>query len=140
MTNLERLRAICAGGADPPPLYLTLGIAVAAAAAGSVTLVLTPSDRHRSPLGTVGGGVIATVLDTAAAWACDTLCPAGQITTTLDIKVNFLRPVHADDAALTAVGQILHAGSRIMVANATLTHADGRLAAFATATCLVMAA
>lgn len=140
MTNLERLLAIHKGDAEPPPLYQTLGIAVTAAMAGSVTLTLTPSDRHRSPLGLVGGGVIATILDTAAAWACDTLLPEGQVTTTIDIKVNFLRPVRVADAALTAVADVIHPGSRIMVAKATLSHADGRPAAIATATCMGMAA
>ncbi|MGE0239033.1 MAG: PaaI family thioesterase [Parvibaculaceae bacterium] len=138
MTGLERLLAIRNGEAQAPPLYKLLGITVVAASAGAATLALTPSDRQRSPLGTVGGGVIATVLDTAAAWACDTLCPPGKVTTTVDIKVNFLRPVRVDDAALTAVAQVVHAGARIMVATATLGHGDGRPAAIATATCLVV--
>lgn len=140
MTPLERLLAIHKGDIEPPPLYQTLGIAVTAATAGSVTLTLTPSERHMNPLGLVGGGVIVTILDTAAAWACDTLAPEGQVTVTLDIKVNFLRPVRVEDKALTAVASVVHPGSRIMVAKATLTHADGRPAAIAIATCMVMAA
>ena len=138
MTAIENLHAIRDNRADPPALYQTLGIAVASAEPGHVSLTLTPSDRLRSPLGTVGGGVVATVLDTAMAWACDTMLPDGKVCTTLEIKTNFLRPGAIDAGPLTAQAHVLHGGSRIMVAQAEFLDETGAAYAAATATCMVI--
>ena len=138
MTAIETLNAIIAGRSEPPALYQTLGIAVASAEPGRVSLTLTPSDRLRSPLGTVGGGVVATVLDTAMAWACDTMLPDGKVCTTLEIKTNFLKPVAVSAAPLMAHAHVHHGGSRIMVAQAELLDETGAAYAAATATCMVI--
>lgn len=138
MRAIDRLHAIMDDRTDPPALYRTLGIAVMGVARGRVSLTLIPSDRLRSPLGTVGGGVLATVLDTAMAWACDTMLPDGNVCTTLEIKTNFLKPVAIDAAPLMANAHVLHSGSRIMVAQAELLDDAGTVYAAATSTCLAI--
>lgn len=138
MTALEELIAIAEGRIEAPALYKTLGITVNAAEPGKASLTLAPSDRLRSPLGTVGGGVIATVLDTAIAWACDTMLPDGKVCTTVEIKTNFLKPVQIDAAPLVASASVRHSGHRIIVAQGDLHDDSGVLHATATATCLVI--
>ncbi|MER9419487.1 PaaI family thioesterase [Mesorhizobium sp. M0306] len=100
---------------------------------------LVPIDGHANPHGFVGGGVIATVLDTSTAWVCDTMCAPGEACVTIDLNVNFLRPVRIDDGELLADATIVHSGSRIMVAEGKLWQADGKLVATAKSTCMVVA-
>lgn len=135
---IATLLAIRAGRLAPPPVYELLGISVIEAEAGRVLLGFTPDGRFRNPYGVIAGGVLATVLDTAMAWACDCTAPAGKICTTIEFKVNFLRPVQADDASLRAEARTIHGGSRVMVAEGRLLAPDGALRASATSTCLVV--
>ena len=138
MSAIERLHAIRDGVCPPPPLYDTLGISVKSAASGVVGLVLRPSERLGNPYGNVGGGALATALDTAAAWACDTLCGVDKICTTVEFKTNFIKPVLPGDATLDIIAAVIRHGSRIMVAEARMTTEDGDLVAIAIVTCLVI--
>jgi len=135
---IETLLAIRAGRRAPPPVYELLGISVIDAEAGYVQLGFTPDGRFGNPHGATAGGVLATVLDTALAWACDCAAPAGKICTTVEFKVNFLRAVRVDDARLRAEAKVIHGGSRILVADGRLLAPDGTLRASAISTCLVM--
>lgn len=109
---LDRLKAM-RDGLDPlPPLYQTLGISVLFAELGSVAMQLLPASAHGNPHGFVGRGVIATILDTATAWACDTACEPGDNCVTIDLNVNFHRPVNVDDSPLTATATLVHSGTR----------------------------
>ncbi|MES0026600.1 MULTISPECIES: PaaI family thioesterase [unclassified Mesorhizobium] len=136
---LERLLAIRDGLEPLPKLYASLGLQVVSAEVGSVRIHLLPMDGHTNPHGFMGGGVIATVLDTSTAWVCDTMCAPGEACVTIDLNVNFLRPVRIDDSVLLAHATMVHSGSRIMVAEGKLWQADGKLVATAKSTCMVVA-
>ena len=138
MNAIERLHAIRDGQCAPPPLYDTLGITVLSAIPGTVTLTLAPCEQLANPHGQVGGGILATALDTAAAWACDTVCQPGRICTTIEFKTNFIKPVWPGDEALEICASVLRGGSRVMVAEARMTSAGGDLVAIAIVTCLVI--
>ena len=104
---------------------------------GSVTVYLDPQEFHYNPLGTVHGGVLSTLLDTAAACSVHTTLPAGVGYTSLDLNVKFLRPVTVASGRLTCQGAVLQRGRRTALAEARLTDAAGRLVAHATSSCLI---
>jgi uncharacterized protein (TIGR00369 family) len=92
-----------------------------------------------NPIGSVHGGAIATMLDSAVGCAVHTTLPAGVGYTTLELKLNFVRGVRVDDGQLLAEGKVIHRGGTTAIAEGRLTAAsDGRLLAHATTTCLIL--
>jgi uncharacterized protein (TIGR00369 family) len=136
-TGLEFMRTMMAGDLPPPPIMHTLGFTDLQAEEGRVVVTLDAREFHYNPLGVVHGGVLATVLDTAAGCAVHTTLPAGVGYTSLDLTTKFLRPVTVDSGRLTCVGTILSQGRRTALAEARLTDARDRLVAHATSSCLL---
>jgi uncharacterized protein (TIGR00369 family) len=136
-TGLELFEAMAAGELPPPPIMKLLDIEKLTAAFGSVTVTLRPQEFHYNPLGTVHGGVIATLLDTAAACSVHSTLPAGVGYTSMDLTTKFLRPVTISSGLLTCTGSVLSQGRRTALAQAQLTDEDGRLLAHATSSCLI---
>jgi uncharacterized protein (TIGR00369 family) len=104
---------------------------------GRVTVFMTPQEFHYNPLGTVHGGVLATLLDTAAGCSVHSSLPAGVGYTSLDLTTKFLRPVTVDSGVLRCEGSVISRGRTIALAEARLTDASGRLVAHATSSCLL---
>jgi uncharacterized protein (TIGR00369 family) len=106
---------------------------------GRIAFSAPAAEWMLNPLGTVHGGVIATMLDSAVACAVHTTVPAGIGYTTLEIKVSYLRPVPADAGNLIAAGEVVHRGGTVATAEGRLTaESDGRLFAHATTTCMIL--
>jgi uncharacterized protein (TIGR00369 family) len=91
-----------------------------------------------NPLGTVHGGYAATLLDSCMGCAVQTLLDAGEGFTTLELKVNLLRPLLPGMGEVRAIGKAIHRGSRTAVAQGHLEDQDGRLLAHGTSTCLIL--
>jgi uncharacterized protein (TIGR00369 family) len=104
-----------------------------------VTFVLEPSQEHYNPIGSVHGGVIATVLDTVMGCALHSTLPKGTGYTTLDISIRYARPVTVQTGPVTAIGEIVHKGRRTATAEARLVDGLGRVLATGTSTLLVVA-
>ncbi|MFF5181178.1 PaaI family thioesterase [Micromonospora sp. NPDC000316] len=136
-SGIELLRAMIAGELAGPPVMDLIDMGRMEAEEGRVAIELIPQEFHYNPLGTVHGGVISTMLDTAAACAVHTTLPAGVGYTSLDLNVKFLRPVTVDSGTLRCEGTVLQRGRRTALAEARLTDADNRLIAHATSTCLI---
>ncbi len=100
-------------------------------------MTLTPQEFHYNPLGSVHGGVIATLLDTAAGCAVHTTLPAGVGYTSLDLTTKFLRPVTVGSGRLRCEGTVLSRGRRTALAQAQLIDERGALVAHATSSCLL---
>ncbi|NMO56273.1 PaaI family thioesterase [Actinoplanes sp. TBRC 11911] len=137
LSGLDLLQAMSRGDVPPPPVINMLGAGALTASEGSVTIELDPQEFHYNPLGTVHGGVIATLLDTAAACSVHSTLPPGTGYTSLDLNVKFLRPVTLSSGHLTCTGTVLQRGRRTALAEARLTDAQGKLTAHATSTCLL---
>ncbi len=137
MTGLEQLEAMGRGELPPPPIGETLGMENFGGEHGSFHVELVPQHRHYNPLGTVHGGVISTLLDTAAGCSVHSTLAVGEGYTSLDLTVKFLRPVTVDSARLRAEGRVIHRGRRTALAEATLYDAAGRQVAHATSTCMI---
>jgi uncharacterized protein (TIGR00369 family) len=138
MTGLEYLQAMGRGELPPPPISATLDIRAHKVAQGFVCFKLTPAEYHYNPISTVHGGVISTLVDSAMGCAIHTLLPKGTAYTTLELKVNFLKPLKSTTGEVICEGKTVYVGGRVATAEARVTDAAGNLYAHATTTCLVM--
>jgi len=137
LTGLEQLRALLAAGRQPP-IHEAFDIALVAADEGAVVVEASPSDRHLNPAGTVGGGYIATILDTACACAVHSALPIHTGYTTLELQLLFHRSIAPGIGRLRAEGKLLSIGRRAAFSEAMLFDASHRLLASASSTLLVM--
>ena len=136
-SGLEIFQAMAAGDIPAPPIMHTLGIERLEVEEGRITVVMRVREFHYNPLGTVHGGVIATLLDTAAACSVHSTLPAGMAYTSLDLTTKFLRPVTVDSGELRCVGGVVHQGRTTALAEARLYDAAGKLLAHATSSCVL---
>jgi uncharacterized protein (TIGR00369 family) len=136
-SGLELLQAMSDGELPAPPIMQLIDVAALRAEEGSVTVELDPQEFHYNPLGTMHGGIISTLLDTAAACSVHTTLAAGVGYTSLDLNVKFLRPVTISSGRLTCTGAVLQRGRRTALAEARLTDGKGRLLAHATSSCMI---
>ncbi|MBJ6762059.1 PaaI family thioesterase [Myxococcaceae bacterium JPH2] len=138
MSGLEYLRAIARGALPPAPIAVVLGFTVKDVAEGKVVFEVAPGEHQYNPIGTVHGGLAATVLDSAMGCAVHTLLPVGTAYTTLELHVNYVRPILWDSGPLTCTGEVLHQGGRVATAQGRLTDASGKLYAHGTTTCMLL--
>ena len=136
-SGLDVLRAIGEGELPPPPVMSTLGISALEVEEGRIVFGLQPQEFHYNPLGTMHGGVLATLLDSAAACAVHTTLPAGVGYTSLDLTTKFLRPVTVRSGLLRCEGTVLSRGRRTALAQAQVVDDAGRLIAHATSSCMI---
>lgn len=134
--GLRQVQALLAAGRQPP-LGEKLGIALVEAAYGHAVFEATPDGSSYNPMGSVHGGYISTILDSACGIAVHTALKPGFGYTTLELKVSFVRSVSDASGMIKAVGRLLSIGRRAAFAEATLHDAGGRLCATATSTLLV---
>jgi uncharacterized protein (TIGR00369 family) len=136
-SGLEMLRAMIAGELPPPPVMELIGADRLEADEGRVVVLMTAQEFHYNPLGTMHGGIIATLLDTATGCTVHSTLPAGVGYTSLDLTTRFLKPVTVASGMLRCEGSIVSRSRRTAVAEARLTDARGTLVAHATSTCLL---
>lgn len=137
LAGIDLLRKIFGGELPPPPIVETLDIESRSVQAGEVVFSLRPAEFHYNPIGSVHGGVIATILDSAAGCAVHSTLAAGEAYTSADLSVKFLRPVTLKTGRVRAIGTLISRSSRTALAEARLLDATDRLLAFATSTCLI---
>jgi uncharacterized protein (TIGR00369 family) len=136
-TGLEFVREIATGRLPGPPIAATLDFTLDEAEHGRVVFSLVPGEEHYNPIGSVHGGVYATLLDSAAGCAVQSTLPQGMGYTSLDLTVKFLRPVTVDTGRIRAVGTVVSSGRRTALAEARLLDEKDRLLAHATSTCML---
>lgn len=137
LSGLEFLQELLAGRLPEPPLAAALGFILEEVAPGHATFALEPGEAHYNPIGGVHGGVHATLLDSAAGSAVQSLLPANTGYTSLDLNVKFLRPITVHTGKIRAIGAVLRHGRRTALAQAELLDARDRLLAHATSSCLI---
>ena len=120
------------------PIAELVGFDLVELGEGRASFELDPGERHYNPLGTVHGGIAATLLDSAMGCAVHTLLGEDERYTTLELKVNFVRAITEATGRVVASGSVIHRGGRVATAEARLTDRDGRLLAHGTSTCLIM--
>jgi uncharacterized protein (TIGR00369 family) len=136
-TGIEFLRRIASGEVAQPPIAKTLGFTLAEVAPGFALFTMTPQFRHYNPIGSVHGGVAATLLDSCMSCAIHTQLEQGRGYITLELKVNLVRPIMENTGLIRAEGRALHVGRRAGTAEGKILDANGTLLAHGTTTCLI---
>ncbi|GHD42162.1 PaaI family thioesterase [Streptomyces galbus] len=136
-TGLDFLRDVLAGRLPAPPISATLGFTLEEVEPGRAVFAMEPGEEHYNPIGSVHGGVYATLLDSAAGCAVQSVLPAGTGYTSLDLTLKFLRPITVDTGKVRAVGTVLNQGRRTALAQAELFDTTDRLLAHATSSCML---
>lgn len=138
LSGLDYLQKLIRGELPPPPIAVLLNFRLSEITEGRAVFVCDPAEYHYNPIGLVHGGLAATLLDSAMGCAVHSTLPAGVGYTTLEIKVNYLRPLMPDRGQVRCEGTLIHRGSRTATADGRVTDVDGRLYAHATTTCLLL--
>jgi uncharacterized protein (TIGR00369 family) len=137
MAGAAFLRAIAERKLPPPPIANLMGFDIEEVGEGRVVFGVEPQEYHYNPIGMVHGGLAATLLDSAMGCAVHSLLPEGRAYTTLELKVNFVRPLKHDTGRVQAIGKVIHLGGKVATAEGTLIDRAGKLYAHATTTCLL---
>jgi uncharacterized protein (TIGR00369 family) len=132
----DRVKSIVDGKEDPPPIAKTLGINLIEIGEGTATAIMKVDSRFYNPMGTLHGGIMTDIADATMGIATATLLKDDESFTTLELKINFLRPVFQTE--LRAVGRVLHRGRSIAVAESVLKNSEGKEVARATATQMIL--
>lgn len=136
--GLSFLRGIIEGRHPGPPFADAMDFDIAEADEGRVVFVGKPSARFFNPLGTIHGGWTATILDSAMACAAHSTLKVGEGYTTLEMKLNYVRPVMPDSEIVRCEGRLIHRGGSIITSEGKLVDARGKLLAHGTETCMVL--
>ena len=138
LTGLQHLQAMQRGDFAPPPMAAHFGFEIVDVRAGEISFRCTPDESSYNPIGVVHGGLVCTLLDTALGCAVHSTLPVGVAWTSIEIKVNYLRPVHATSGPLIARGWVTKPGRRVAFAEGDVRDGSGATVASASSACLVM--
>ena len=138
--GLPFLKDIIDGKLPQAPMCATLGFYLADAGDGFAAFEGLPEFRHYNPIGTVHGGFAATLLDSALGCAVFSTMAKGEAWTTLELKLNMVRPIGKDTGTVRAEGRIIHRGRTVATAEGTVKDRAGKLYAHASTTCMVFPA
>jgi len=138
MSGLDFMLGIKAGTLPRPPISAILNYTLDQVTPGQVIFRGTPTFDHTNPMGTVHGGWYRTLLDSCMACAVMTKVPKGSVYTTLEYKINIIRPIPLG-TEIIATGTTDHAGRSTGIAHGDITDASGKLYATGSTTCIIMA-
>jgi uncharacterized protein (TIGR00369 family) len=138
MSGLDYMTAVMKGELPSPPIMSTLAFRLVEVGDGRVAFVCEPGEFVYNAIGSVHGGIPATLIDSAASCAVHTKLPAGTGYTTVNLSVDMIRPISGSVGALRCEGRVVRAGNRVAVADAELKGADGTLYARGSVTCLIL--
>lgn len=138
--GLTFLRGLIDGTFPAPPITQTLGFTLSEVEHGRAVFTGEPQARHYNPIGTVHGGFAMTLLDSALACAIHSTLAKGEAYTTLEIKVNLVRPLTQETGLVRAEGRVLHRGRTLATSEGDIKDAAGKLYAHATTTCMIFPA
>ena len=137
MAGIDFLRAMRDGALPLPAFQATLDYVLIEVEEGRVVFEGKPAEYLLNPLGSVHGGYYAGMLDSALGCAIHSRLAAGQSYTTLEFKLNMVRPLPVDGRAIRAIGEVIHPGRKIATSDARLVDSDDKLYAHATCSCMI---
>ena len=138
LSGMEYVLAMRSGELPAPPIASTMALRFEDVKPGHIVFRGRAFEYHYNPMGVVHGGFASTLLDSALGFATLTLVPKGSFFTTVDLHVNFVRPIHADLGELRASADVLSPGKKIITSFARLEDENGKLYAHANSTCMVL--
>ena len=137
MTGLEFLQAMVEGHIPPASISKTIPMQPTEISEGSVTFKAQADLNHLNPLGGVHGGFAATILDSVTGCAVHTMLPAGVGYGTIDLNVKMCRPI-PQNQALIATGKVINLSKNLGISEGKIIDEEGKLYAYATATCMII--
>ena len=138
LSGLEYFRKMLAGELPPPAMLDLFGIHLVEADAGRVVFTAVADERFYNGTGVAHGGFAATLLDTALGCAINSMMPVGKRFTTLELKVNLIRPLTKEVGLLRCEAQVVHVGGRTATSEGRIVDVKGKLYAHGTTTCIVV--
>ncbi len=138
LTGYERLVAIMRGELDAPPAAALLGMTLDRVERGRTVFSVVADEVHENPMGTMHGGIVAALVDTAMGCAVASLLPADAAFTTLELKTNYVRAITQGIGRVHADGHVVHSGGRVATTEARVHDDTGTLYAHASSTCLIL--
>jgi uncharacterized protein (TIGR00369 family) len=134
--HLDNLERVVRGELPPPPIARLIGFRLTSVRHGEAVVELEASETHTNPMGTLHGGVLCDIADAAMGIAYASTLEEGESFTTLELKINFLRPVWKEK--LRAVGKVVKRGKVVGMVECDVTNSEGALVARASSTCMVL--
>lgn len=133
---LLRYRKAMTGELQPSPVEQLMGISPVEIAPGQVIFELEANESHSNPQGTLNGGVTSTLADIAMGVAFGTTLQAGETFTTIELKINFLKPIW--NGKIKAEAKVMKQGKTIGLVDCSVYDENQVLVAYATSTCMVL--
>ena len=133
---LDQIQRILRGDALPPPIATLIGFTLKDVEPGHAVIEMEADERHANPMGTVHGGVLCDIADAAMGMAYAATLGDGETFTTLELKINFLKPVWS--GKLAAEGRVVKGGRTVGLVECDVRDAGGALVARATSTCMTL--
>src|SRR6266850_3742550 len=137
LTGLEYMQRVMTGEVPPSGMGQLMNFKLVEVSEGRAVFTIQPDERHYNGLGIAHGGLAATLLDSALGCAINAMMPAGKIFTTLEMKINYVRPITSERGELRCEANMIHAGGRVATAEGRIMDEDGKLYAHGTATCML---
>jgi uncharacterized protein (TIGR00369 family) len=134
--HLDNLERVARGELPPPPIARLIGFRLTSVRHGEAVVELEASETHTNPMGTLHGGVLCDIADAAMGIAYASTLEEDESFTTLELKINFLRPVWKEK--LRAVGKVVKRGKVVGMVECDVTNSEGALVARASSTCMVL--
>jgi uncharacterized protein (TIGR00369 family) len=135
-TLLERVEAMIRGDAPNPPVANLVGFRILEVAPGRALFEMEAGPQHANPMGTMHGGILCDIADAAMGIAFASTLGEGESFTTLELKINFLKPVWK--ARLRAEGRLVKRGKTVGLVECDVVDESGSLVARASSTCLAL--
>jgi uncharacterized protein (TIGR00369 family) len=137
--GLEYLQGIVDGSVPPPPISRLLGFTIVEVEQGRALFAMEPAEWMYNPLGSVHGGIAATLLDSCMGCAVHTTLEAGVGFTTTDLQVRYIRAMSDTTGRVLAEGRVVHGGRRTATAEGRLfAESDEKLIAHGTTGCVLL--
>ncbi|HEX8774070.1 MAG TPA: PaaI family thioesterase [Pyrinomonadaceae bacterium] len=137
LSGIEYMRRLMAGELPPSGMAHLMNFRLVEVSEGRAVFSVEPDERHYNGLGIAHGGLAATLLDSATGCAINTMMPPGRIFTTLEMKINYVRPMRRETGAVRCEASVIYVGGRVATAEGRITDAGGKLYAHGTATCML---
>ena len=137
LPGVEFLKKVASGELPAPPMAHLMNIRITEVERGRVVFEGTPEEYHYNPLGVVHGGMAATLLDSALGCCVNSCLDAGDLYTTLELKVNYLRPIRLETGRLRAVATVVHIGRTTALVEGRVVDDTDRIYAYGSSTCLI---
>ena len=137
-TILDLAQKTLRGELPPPPVGRLLGFVLKPVEPGRAVFEMEADERHHNPMGTLHGGVYCDLADAAMGYAYAATLGEGETFTTVELKINFFRPVR--QGKLIAEARVVRAGANLGYVECDVKDGEGKLMARAASTCMKLRA